>query len=85
MGKVPARKDFWRFDWGEGGPEVGTPEKYDNDPNASWACEPIVAPRKCSATTDAESAASLQTGDLVGVPSLLCVASVSPALPHSSG
>ena len=44
------------------GRSPSTPEKYGNDPNTSRACEPVVAPRKCSATTDAESAASLQAG-----------------------
>ena len=42
--------------------EARTPEKYGNDPSTSRASDPAVASRTCSATADADSAASLQTG-----------------------
>src|SRR5450759_1363027 len=41
-----------------------TPEKYGNDPNTNRAPDPPVAPRRCSATADTGSAASLQAGTL---------------------
>jgi hypothetical protein len=50
---------------GDARAKARTPEKYGNDPNTSRAHEPPGAPRGCSATSDAESAASFQAEALV--------------------
>ena len=57
-----------------------TPEKYGNDPNTNRAPDPPVAPRRCSATADTGSAASLQAGGS-GSSSRVSNRSEAPALP----